>query len=172
MTNEQFRDITIQYEKLIYTICYQMTRNSHTAEDLTQETFLSAYTHKESCPEDYTKQWLARIATNKAKDFLKSAYNRRVYLDAGETGLEVVSQEPLPERLVETDTDTEHIRGLVNTLKEPYLKVCTLYFFEEYSTEEIADALQRPKKTVETQLYRAKQKLQTLIKEDSDGTFS
>ncbi len=67
-----------QYEKMVYSICCRLVQNEHTAQDLAQETFLSAYLHSESCPAENEKAWLARIAVNKAKDYLKSAYNRRV----------------------------------------------------------------------------------------------
>ncbi|MEG1476119.1 MAG: RNA polymerase sigma factor, partial [Oscillospiraceae bacterium] len=62
-----------KYERLVYTICYQFTKNHSTAEDLTQETFISAFSHIDTCPKGAEKPWLARIATNKAKDYLKSA---------------------------------------------------------------------------------------------------
>lgn len=165
MTDEKFMELVVQYEKLVYTICYQLTRDSYTAEDLTQETFLSAYTHRDSCRDDNLKPWLARIATNKAKDHLKSAYQRRVNPDAGEAGLQAVSNEPLPERVVETGDELKRIRQKVDSLKEPYALVCQMYFYDGKSTDEIAAALGRPKKTVETQLYRAKRKLQEMIKE-------
>lgn len=80
VTDEAFEQLVEKYQKLVYTVCYQMTKDPHTAEDLAQETFLSAYTHRDSCTPDTAKPWLCRIATNKAKDFLKSAYNRRVDL--------------------------------------------------------------------------------------------
>lgn len=165
MTDEEFMSLVVQYEKLVYTICFQMTRDAYTAEDLTQETFLSAYTHRDSCRDNNLKPWLARIATNKAKDHLKSAYQRRVNPDGGEAGLQAASCEPPPERAVETGDELARIRQKVTSLKEPYTKVCLLYFYDGRSTEEIALTLGRPKKTVETQLYRAKLKLQQMLKE-------
>ena len=78
MNPAKFSQVVEQYQKLVYTICFQMVRDHHTAEDLAQETFLSAYSHIDRCPEESLRPWLARIATNKAKDYLKSAYNRRV----------------------------------------------------------------------------------------------
>ena len=48
MTKEEFSRLVLQYEKLVYTICFQLTRDAAAAEDLAQETFLSAsvsYTH-------------------------------------------------------------------------------------------------------------------------------
>ena len=80
MTNEQFGTVVEQYQKLVYTICYQMVRDHFEAQNLCQETFLSAYTHIDRCREEDMKPWLCRIAANKAKDHLKSAYVRRVQL--------------------------------------------------------------------------------------------
>ena len=67
MTREDFSALVVQYERLVYTICYQLVRDAATAEDLTQETFLSAYLHQESLPAGYEQQWLGRIAANKGK---------------------------------------------------------------------------------------------------------
>ena len=42
-TYESFPQLVIQYERLVYTVCFQLVRDAAAAEDLTQETFLSAY---------------------------------------------------------------------------------------------------------------------------------
>ena len=34
-----------QYEKLVYTVCLRFVHDEHLAQDLTQETFLSAWVH-------------------------------------------------------------------------------------------------------------------------------
>ena len=65
MTKEQFSELMLQYERLVYTVCFQLTRDAATAEDLTQETFLSAYLHRDKLPKGYERQWLGRIAANK-----------------------------------------------------------------------------------------------------------
>ena len=66
MTKEQFSHLVSQYERLVYTICFQLVRDASTAEDLTQDTFLSAYLHRDAIPQGYERQWLGRIAANKA----------------------------------------------------------------------------------------------------------
>ena len=166
MTTEQFSVMMRQYERLVYTICYQFTRDAQLAEDLAQETFLSAYTHREDCPPDAWKPWLARIASNKAKDYLKSAYHRRVSAaddDAMPTVAEALSTDQ-PEDVTLAKDAAESIRDEILALKEPYLKVATLFFLQQRSVEEIAQALERPPKTVHTQLYRARQMLQKALK--------
>ena len=51
----------------------------------------------------------------------------------------------------------------IRALKEPYHMVSVLYFLEENSIDEIARRLERPPKTVLTQLYRAKQLLKNAL---------
>lgn len=160
MTDAQFGEIIQQYERLIYTICYQFTKNHHTAEDLTQDTFVSAYLHKDTCPEDNMKPWLARIATNKAKDHLKSAYNRKISavdkddMPDDKGALFITSEQP--EDITISKEQTQKIENDIRELKEPYNKVAIMYFIENKSVEEISAKLERPTKTVHTQLYRAK----------------
>lgn len=161
--------MVVQYERLVFTVCYQLVKNYEEAQNLTQETFLSAYCHIESCEEDKVKPWLARIATNKAKDFLKSAYYRHTVLSDTPVGENVISRERLPEDIVMTSEQETLIKNRIYSLKEPYLKVSVMYFIEEKPIDEIALALKRPKKTVQTQLYRAKLSLQDMLKGEMTG---
>ena len=73
LTNEEFTGLMQQYQKLIYTVCLQFVHEPHTAEDLTQDTFLSAFSAIDRCEPQYYKQWLVRVAANKCKDHLKIA---------------------------------------------------------------------------------------------------
>ena len=154
MTKEQFGVVVEQYQKLVYTICYQMVRDHFEAQNLAQETFLAAFTHIDRCREEEMKPWLCRIAANKAKDHLKSAYVRRVQLvredeDGQETGPGLASlpdPEGTPdERYLERE-GAEAIQEMIRSLHEPYLKVSVLYFLEEKPVEEISQLVGRPRK--------------------------
>ena len=68
----EFDRLVQKYQPLVYTICRQLVADEGYAQDLTQETFLSAWRSMNRCPAGYEKQWLARIASNKAKDYLRS----------------------------------------------------------------------------------------------------
>ena len=62
LTNASFSQLVVQYERLVYTVCFQLVRDAAAAEDLTQETFLSAYLHRDAIPPGYERQWLCRVA--------------------------------------------------------------------------------------------------------------
>ena len=161
MTKDQFSDLVVRYERLVYTICFQLVRDAAAAEDLTQETFLSAYLHRESIPQGYERQWLGRIAANKAKDYLQSAWNCHAVLP-GDEGMPLGLSPPAEEIVLE-QAGTDAIRAAIRELKEPYRPVCRLCLLEEKSPEEAALALGRPVKTIHTQLARGKQLLRAQL---------
>ncbi len=166
MTNEQFKVLIEQYESLVFSVCYQLVRDHHEAQNLAQDTFVSAFAHIDTVKEQNLKAWLTRIAANKAKDYLKSAYIRKVALSQDMSELDAVRAEASPERLVIDQENADFIRKSVYHLKEPYHKVAVLFFLEERSVEEISQTLERPKKTVQTQLYRAKLALQEQLRKE------
>ena len=106
MTEQAFEAMVRQYEKLVYTVCCQLVHDHQLAEDLSQETFVSAYLHMESCPPGAEKPWLCRIAVNKAKDHLKSAYSRRMAVTEapGDTAPALAAAQNAPSLEAECET--------------------------------------------------------------------
>ncbi len=161
ISKERFTELVLQYERLVYTVCFQLVRDAAAAEDLTQETFLSAYIHRESMPEGYERQWLSRVAANKAKDHLQSAWNRRTVLPGEEELARGLA--PPAEEAVLRRSELADIQRALRELKEPYRQVCRLCLMEERSPEEAAASLGRPVKTVYTQLSRGKKLLREAL---------
>ena len=150
-----------QYEKLIYTVCYQFTQNHHTAQDLAQETFLAAYRRIDACDPAHYRPWLTRIAANKAKDHLKSAAHQR------EHPVDFLPEQAVrdgPEEALLQSVGEEDLRKHIRALKEPYRAPAVLFFLENRTIPEITKALNRPEKTVYTQLSRARKLLQNSLK--------
>ena len=169
LTNGEFTELMQQYQRLIYTVCLQFVHDPHTAEDLTQDTFLSAFSAIDRCEPQYYKQWLVRVAANKCKDHLKSAWVRRV---------EAPGDDAMPEPRGAPGTDADdpaesvlaragaaELEQLVRTLREPYGKIAILYFLEHKESAEIARLVGRPPATVNSQLWRAKLLLRQQITE-------
>ena len=166
MTKQEFSGLVAQYERLVYTICFQLVQNAAAAEDLTQETFLSAYLHAQTCPKGYERQWLGRIAANKCKDHLQSAWSRHVDLP-GDEGMPPGLSPPAEETALRK-AEIQDALGAIEALPEPYGAVCRLCLLEERSAEEAALQLGRPVKTIYTQLNRGKKILRGML-ERRDG---
>ena len=157
MTREEIRIIITKYGGYVYGICLNFTKNAADAENLTQETFISAYTHPSLTDESKYKAYLAKIAVNKCKDHLKSAYMRRVYPESDlASASRHTSSAGLPEKTLLEREAVHNIKKEILALKEPYRLAAILYFLKEKNISEIAEILQRPPNTVSTQLFRAR----------------
>lgn len=144
-----------QYQNLIYSICYRLTGDLFDAEDLTQDTFLAAYQHLGSFDGQNEKAWLSRIATNKSIDYLKRAGRRSIPTEdiffsslpsGGDSPEETILQAELKDRLYRCCA----------SLPEPYRDVALDYYYYEKEIDEIVKKTGKNKKTLQTQIYRAK----------------
>lgn len=167
MNAAQFEQFVTEYEKLVYTICWQLVRDRELALDLSQETFLSAWRSIERCPAGYEKQWLGRIAANKARDHLRSAWSRKVTLsDDGSTpGTDRPDTSPDPEALFSSREGADELRQMVLSLREPYKTPCTLCLLQGKPPEKAARLCGRPPGTFSAQLSRGRKMLQKQILE-------
>lgn len=152
-----------EYENLVFSICYKLTNDYFAAQDLTQETFLSAYRSWGQFDGVHEKAWICRIATNKCMDYLKSAARRIVPMQDEE--LETVSEiEKDPEEHFLEQEIRQELLSRCGQLKPPYDKVARFYFYEEKKPDEIAKETGQNLKTVQTQIYRARDMLRKLYK--------
>lgn len=163
--NQLLEHAVEEYGRLILTVCNSMTGDFFEAEDLAQDTFLSAYKNLDSFDGTNLKAWLVKIAANKCRDYLKSAARRSVPAP-GETFEQVADASPgLEAVILERDTE-KRIEGLCQGLKEPYRSVAIAYFCEHRNAQDISRATGKNLKTTQTQIYRAKAMIQKLWKEE------
>ncbi len=106
------------------------------------------------------KQWLARIAANKAKDYLRSAWVRKMNTPGDDVlALEGAPPGTQPEQQVLETLGEEELTVMILDLREPYRTPCRLVLLEQHTMAEAAQLCGRPPKTVEAQIYRAKKML-------------
>lgn len=160
---EQLETLLTKYEKLVYTLCYRMTGNTFDAQDLTQETFLSAYQRLSGFDGVHERAWLCKIAVNKCLDHQKSAA-RRLQPAEEQTFLELPDRKSDPEAIYLQDESKKEVLSLCRQLPPPYNEIAEAHFYEEKSIKEIAEEKGRNLKTVQTQVYRAKGLLKKRLK--------
>lgn len=153
-----------QYSGLILTICYSMTGDYFEAEDLTQETFAAAFRGMERFDGENPKAWLCRIASNRCKDYLKSAA-RRIRPAPDESFGDLADRSPLPEEEVLAEDERYKMKQICGELKEPYRSVALAHFVDCLSAKEIALKTGKNVKTVQTQIYRIRGMLRKQWKE-------
>lgn len=147
-----------EYGNDVLRTAYMYVKDIHTAEDIFQEVFIKV-NQKLSTFEGNSsiKTWIIRITINACKDYLKSAYNRRVVpmMDYQEDA--IVSDSDYDE--VEKQ-DTNHlIKETVLSLPAKYRDVVLCVYFQEMTIAEAAQILNIAEGTAKSRLSRARQKL-------------
>lgn len=157
-----------EYGTEILRIAYLYVGDLQAAEDIFQEVFLKAYQgFADFRGKSSVKTWLVRIAINSCKDYLKSAWKRRVAPMDEATEQSFCSPDVYEQ--AEQKADAEKVREAVFSLPEQYREVIVCFFYQELSLEETAQALHIPVGTVKSRLSRAKEKLKVLLRGGFEG---
>lgn len=139
------------YGDMLYRVAYQYTRNRSEAEDVTQDVFVAMLKKLPFKSEEHLKAWLIRVAINKSINYLKSSRKKVLSLDEN------------------IDVATEHRdRAEIEELQElPEFdrSVIYLYYYEGYSIKEIAKITGKSANSINIRLFRAREKLKTLLEE-------
>lgn len=160
-TEDKLVELIDTYDKLVFSICYKLTGDYFMAEDLMQETFLSAFQKYDTFDGSNEKAWLCRIATNKSIDYMRSASRRSVPTE--DVFFEfAVEQRGSPEEICMEEEIKNRLAEKCDNLKPPYNEVARAYYLEERSPREIAERCGRSVKTIQTQIYRAREMLKKI----------
>jgi RNA polymerase sigma-70 factor (ECF subfamily) len=161
-----FEELVSRYEKKIFRVTMNITRNQQDAEDAMQDAFLKAYSHLKDFSGDsrfYT--WLVRIAANEALMRLRKRRPNVVSLDEPvESEDDLIPREiedwgPNPlQRFAQTEMN-EILTSAIDTLPPDFRTVFVLRDIEELSTEETAKSLGISVPAVKSRLLRARLKL-------------
>lgn len=126
-----------------------------------QETFLSAFQKYDTFDGENEKAWICRIATNKSIDYLRSANRRNVPTEDSffETAVE---KRGSPEDICIEEEVKHQLAVRCESLKPPYNEVARDYYLRELSAKEIAGRRGQSVKTIQTQIYRAREMLKKM----------
>lgn len=142
-----------RYSDMVYRLAFARTGNRSDAEDLYQEVFLRYLTRAPAfTSEEHRKAWLLRVAVNCA--------NLPPHRP-------VAKAHRAPQRgPVRPRPGGEDLWEELRRLPEKDRTVLHLYYYEDMTTEEIAQMLDRNPATVRSQLLRARAKLKKLLVEE------
>ncbi|MBR5178689.1 MAG: sigma-70 family RNA polymerase sigma factor [Lachnospiraceae bacterium] len=134
---------------------YSYVKDKFTAEDIFQEVFIKVYKNLESFrDESDIKTWIIRITINTAKDYLKSAYSRKVVPMMEFKEDQLVSDNDFEE--IENRDRDEQVRKTVMSLPEQYREVLLCVYYHEMSVADTAKSLGIAEGTVKSRLSRAR----------------
>ncbi len=149
--NDEFAELVLMHQKSMYRLAFGILKNNHDAEDALSETIIKAYENLAGLrDENKFKPWIMTILVNVSKNML--AKKSRIQLADDITAFGE-----------ETAGFHNDIWDSVMSLGEHHMQIVILYYYDGFSTKEIAQILKVSQGTVKSRLSRARQHLKQLL---------
>jgi RNA polymerase sigma-70 factor (ECF subfamily) len=166
-----FNRLVLAYQDLIFSLTYRMMGEVDSAEDATQDAFISAYRNLRSYRGGSFKAWLMRIATNACYDELRRRQRRpTIPLEpVNEDDEEIESPTWIadpgesPEQAAERQELNRAIQYCLEGLPPDFRSVVILVDVQGLDYDEAAQAINKPVGTVKSRLARARQRLRDCL---------
>ena len=154
LTNEQFTAYVQRYIDTVFRVAFNFIKSASDADDVTQNVFLKLLQLKKAFEsDDHVKNWLIRVTINECRNLVRTRWWRHE------------SYEDYASTLTFDNPAHSELFHAVMELPKRYRVPIYLHYYEENSTQEIADILKVPKNTVCTQLKRGRELLKKSLSE-------
>ena len=164
-----FEPLFMRHKDNIYAMLVKRASNSDDVEDLLQEAFMKAFVNINRYNPDYDfGAWICTIAKNTFVDFNRSRRSKALNPEnnlplEGRCTNNAQAASPTPEESIINAQQRAQIERYIATLPADYRELFILRFIEEYTYEEIAEALQMNLGTVKTRIFRVRAMMSKLI---------
>ena len=155
----QFKIYKLYYRSM-YNTSLRIVKRSDEAEDIMQESFLTAFKKIDSYKGEVSFGiWLKRIVINHSLDYLRK---RKVDFEEVNSDLTVYEEEHDDE----TAFTVEEVKKAIFQLSDGYRTILSLLLLEGYDHEEVSEILGIKNVTSRTQFSRARQRLREILAEN------
>jgi RNA polymerase sigma-70 factor (ECF subfamily) len=156
---DAFTQIVEHYQKPVFNLCYRMLGDPGEAEDAAQETFLRVYRSIRRYDESRTfTTWLLSIAAHYCIDQIRKQRMNLISME-DMNFVEPSDETPGPESALSRSEEQKRIRGLLNNLHPVDRAAVVMYYWYDFSYDEISQALSLSNSAVKSRLHRARQEM-------------
>ena len=154
----------------VYKTVKSMIADEDTVLDIVQDSYIKGFQSLDQLdtPENF-RAWMKRIATNKAKDYLKKKKPILFTDMANEDGEEIDFRDDCldhcPEEVLDRKETTRLMNEILATLSEDQRLAIGMFYYEEMSIREIAEILGCSENTVKSRLNYGRKKVEVKVKE-------
>ncbi len=155
-------------DELVSTLLY-LLGNADDAQDAAQEAFLKCWRARSSVPDvQNLRAWIFRVGLNAAKDFQRSAWNRKSR-PLPEDDVMLPTRDDAPGQAVEDQEAIDRLRQAISHLRQDEKEVFLLRQNGDLTYEQIAEIRNAPVGTVKTQMRTALMKLRKVLNPAGTG---
>jgi RNA polymerase sigma-70 factor (ECF subfamily) len=166
MTKEISR-LVEEYGNDVLKIATVILKSKELAEDVYQETFLRVVrSYSGYRGESSEKTWIISIAVNLCRDYMRSAWKRRVVVT---DNFLTYTADDDTEEIIEKRSEKQLLINAIMKLPDKYREIIHLFYYQEMGVKDIAKVLKIPGGTVKSRLFKARTLLHDMIGGEAHG---
>lgn len=161
-----FNRIFYKYKPFVENVLFQYLKDMDEARDIANVVFLKVY-DKLSQFTAYSSfgGWLRILSKNTAIDYLRTIANKTdVSADDQNKKLQLTDEDGDSEISIVNKMTYDRLISMIDTLPPSYRESCRLYYVENMTVSQIAEALNIPPGTVKSNLFRMRKQFQKQLK--------
>lgn len=162
--NEAFEQLIEENKLKMYKVAKSILKNEDDVCDAIQNALMSAYTNLNKLQNNqFFSTWLIRILINKSYDIVNK--NQKLYSNVTD-----IDEYNTNENLKSFDSYNSEslVENVLTKIDEDLKTITVLYYYNDYSVNEIAMILDIPEGTVKSRLSRARNKIYEIIKSEEE----
>jgi RNA polymerase sigma factor (sigma-70 family) len=167
-----FSHIVDRHKNKAYNLAFRICGNNEEAEELAQDSFIKAYKSLKSFKmKSSFATWLYRIVYNTTISHVRLKKKGVLSLE----DFPADATDFIGSNTSEEEADKEYRNALVNfalqKINDDERALISLYYYEDMSTDEISEVTGISKSNIKVRLFRARQKMQTIIEKVEKKKF-
>ena len=162
--NEAFEQLIEENKLKMYKVAKSILKNEDDVCDAIQNALMSAYTNLNKLQNNqFFSTWLIRILINKSYDIVNK--NQRLYSNVID-----IDEYNTNDNLKSYDNYNSEslVENVITKIDDDLKTITVLYYYNDYSVNEIAKILDIPEGTVKSRLSRARSKIYGIIKSEEE----
>lgn len=170
--SEAFGYLVEAYQRPVYNLCYRMLGDPDEAEDASQESFMRAFSSIQRYDNRRSfSTWLLSITAHYCIDQLR---RRRIKLIPLQDFLNenIADSSPNPEVATSLHEDQKKVRALLTGLNPTDRAAVILFYWHDFSYDQIAEALNLTVSAIKSRLHRAREEMAKTYIQRNNNTES
>lgn len=169
LTTDDFEKVLEIYGNDVYNFCFYIMRNRENAEDLYQDTVLTAFRKADIIDiSEKPRSYLLSVAVKLSHNYFRKEKkkNEKIFIPGESEVLDNISDGTDIQMATEEATVKAALRKVISELDEKFRVPVVLYYFDEQNLEFISEVMKIPKGTVKSRLHKARELIAEKLKRE------
>ena len=159
-----YNQLVLNYQDMVYTLAKRILKNTHDAQDLTQEVFIKVYHKLNQYNSDFKfAAWLYKVCYNETINKYRRIKKKNEKIEAIDNIKEDWSNQYYSLSKIENSERDQILLSALNKLDNEDRYIIWAYYYDGFNVRDISEMTGLTVSNIKIKLHRSRKKLYTLL---------